>query len=366
MVSRSIVYYITAHGYGHGVRSCDVIRALQARCPDTPLTIVSGLPEAFFRSRLEWRNLTLRAASFDVGLVQRDGIRADLPATVRVLHKLMERHDADLAVETAFLRSAGAGVVVADVPWLPLAAARSIGVPAIAASNFSWDWIYEPFAERDAGWRSIVDLLRRDYACADCLIKMPFSGVSSVFRSIEQVPLSAEPGRNRRSELANALGIPAGARWYLLAFTALDWDSGALERLGRLRDTAFLAMEPAAWAGRNIFAVSRAFCSFSDLVASVDGVVSKPGYGVVSDCIVNRKPLVYAEREDFREYHVLVEAIRRYLRHACLSQANLYRGDLGESLAEVESSPEPVETMPAGGASIAAEIVAGRLFDARR
>lgn len=362
MASRSIVYYITAHGYGHGVRSCDIIRALQARCPDAQLTIVSGLPEAFFRSRLEWRNVVLRVASFDVGLVQKDGIRSDMAATVRALRNLRERHDTDLDTEIAFLRSTGAGVVVGDIPWLPFAAARRAGIPTIAVGNFSWDWIYEPFAERDAEWRPILEAIGRDYACADSLIQLPFAGFSAVFRSVEPVPLVAEPGRNRRAELAAALGIPVCARWYLLAFTALDWEPGALERLGRLRGTAFLMMEPAAWTGPNLFPVSRRLCSFSDLTASVDGVISKPGYGIVSDCIINRKPLVYTEREDFREYPVLVEAIRRYLRNALLPQARLYRGELGEAIEAVETSPEPTEVMPSGGAPIAAALIASRIL----
>lgn len=361
MAPRSIVYYVTAHGYGHGVRSCDIIRALQRHCPDTPLTIVSGLPEAFFRSRVEWRNVVLRSESFDLGLVQKDGIRSDLPASVVALQDLLKRHDSDLDREIAFQRSVGAGVVVADIPWLPLAAARRAGIPAVAVGNFSWDWIYEPYVEGDARWRPIVEAIRRDYAASDCLIQLPFSSRNSVFQAVHPVPLLAEPGRNRRAELAAALGIPFSARWYLLSFTSLNWETGALEKLEQLRDTAFLVMEPASWSGRNLFPVRRSMCSFSDLVASVDGVVSKPGYGVVSDCVINRKALVYAEREDFREYPVLVDAIRRYLRNAHIPQSRLYSGELREALAAVESAPEAKETMPAGGAPIAADMIAKRM-----
>lgn len=360
MASASIVYYVTAHGYGHGVRSCDIIRALQKRCPGSTLTVVSALPEAFFRSRIPWRNVNLRAASFDVGLVQKDGIRSDVEGTLQPLLDLLARHDADLGSEKVFLQSIGAGIVVADIPWLPLAAARAAGIPALAVGNFSWDWIYEPYAAADARWRPVVDAIRRDYACADGLIRLPFAADFPAFRSVRDVPLVADAGRNRREELAGVLGARADTRWCLLAFTALDWAPGAIERLGRLEDTTFLCMEPAAWKGRNIVAVPRSLCPFSDLVASCDMVVSKPGYGVVSDCAVNRRPLVYAEREDFREYPVLVESIRRFLKSVHIPQARLYRGELREYLDAVESAPEPPEAMAAGGAEIAAEWIAER------
>jgi hypothetical protein len=38
-----------------------------------------------------------------------------------------------------------------------------------------------------------------------------------------------------------------------------------------------------------------------------------------------------------------------------------YRGELGDCLAAVEKAPEPAETMPTGGAELAAEIIAGRI-----
>jgi L-arabinokinase len=357
MAPRSIVYYVTAHGYGHGVRSCDVIRALRSRRPDIPITVVSALPESFFRSRIPRRDVALRQASFDVGMVQKDGVRSDLAATLAALRQLTLRRESDLADETDFLRSAGAAGVVADIPWLPLAAAGCARIPAIAVGNFSWDWIYEPYAAEDPRWRPVVETIRHDYACADLLIRLPFAADFPAFREIRSVPLVAEAGMNRRAELAVLLGVPAAARWYLLAFTALDWDPGAIERLADLRDTVFLAMEPACWTGPNLFRVPRSVCSFSDVVASVDGVISKPGYGVVSDCVANGKPLIYVERPDFREYPVLVRAIRRYLRGVHIPQERLYSGDVGEYIRAAEETSGPAETVQAGGAPIVAELI---------
>jgi L-arabinokinase len=300
----------------------------------------------------------LRQASFDVGLVQRDGVRADIAATLVALRQLMLRREADLVDEAGFLRASGAVAVVSDIPWLPLAAAGLARVPAIAVGNFSWDWIYEPYVAQDPAWRPAVDTIRNDYACAELLIRLPFAADFPAFREIRQVPLVASPGMNRRAELAMLLGAPSGARWCLLAFTALDWEPGAIERLAELRDTVFVAMEPACWSGPNLFSVPRSVCSFSDVVASVDAVVSKPGYGVVSDCVVNGKPLIYADRPDFREYPVLVRAIRRYLRSVHIPQERLYRGELGQYIRAVEEASGPAETMQAGGAPVAADLIA--------
>jgi L-arabinokinase len=357
-VRRPIVYYVTAHGYGHGVRSCDILRALRVRCPEAPITVVSALPEAFFRSRLGGADVALRPASFDVGMIQRDGIRIDEPATVRALEAMLTRRPADEKTETAFLESVRPAVVVADIPGLPLAAAAERGIPAVAVGNFAWDWIYDEYADSGPVWRAAAERFRRDYGRADRLLELPFACPMTAFRVREPIPLVSSPGRNRREEMAAALGIPTGRRWCLLAFTALDWVPGALERLGATEGFAFLYMEPAQWRGANLYGVPRDRFAFPDVVATVDVVLSKPGYGIVSDCVVNQTPLVYAERTGFREYDVLVAAIRRYVRNAHVPSEQLYRGEVAGALNAAIASPAPVERLSAGGAPVAADRIA--------
>ena len=72
MKKRHIAYYVTAHGYGHGVRSCDVLGALLAAHPATKITVTTDLPESFLRSRLPCTDgrLVVRPGAFDVGMVQ--------------------------------------------------------------------------------------------------------------------------------------------------------------------------------------------------------------------------------------------------------------------------------------------------------
>jgi hypothetical protein len=95
------------------------------------------------------------------------------------------------------------------------------------------------------------------------------------------------------------------------------------------------------------------------VLASCDAVVSKPGYGILSDCVANAKPIVYAEREDFIEYPLLERELKRYLRNVHIPAADLYAGQLGPALAASESAPAPQETLRAGGAEKAADILMG-------
>ena len=83
--------------------------------------------------------------------------------------------------------------------------------------------------------------------------------------------------------------------------------------------------------------------------------IPKPGFGLLSECIVNEKPLIYVERTEFLEYPILVEGVERYLKNVHLPQAKLYRGEIAEALKSIASAPEPKEQMQKGGAEIVVE-----------
>jgi L-arabinokinase len=351
-----LAYYITAHGYGHGARSCDILRAVLELRPGLRVTVISDLEPAFLAGRLPRApNLVLRPGGFDVGMVQIDSVRVDLDATLARGLDLVKRRSDLVAQERAFLREARARAVVADIPSIPLEAATADGIPAIAVGNFGWDWIYEEFAARDARWKPVVAAVEEGYAAADLLLRLPFAEPMRAFRRIEDLPLVARPGRPRRDEIAALTRAGAASFWSLLSFTSLDLSVAALDKIEAMAGHEFFTVLPLAWPRRNIHAVDRAQIPYADVMASVDAVISKPGFGVLSECAANSKPLVYTERTDFREYDVLVAGLRKVLRNVHIAGTDLYRGNLLPSLEAIRAAPEPPERLAAGGDVLAAE-----------
>jgi len=360
MGAQGIAYYVSAHGYGHGVRSSDIVRSLNAHYPEIPVTVVSRLPHDFLLHRFSPRN-RIRAAAFDVGMVQLDSIRVDVPATLSEIERLMAGREELIRRECDLIRRDSIGLVVVDIPSLPLQAAARAGVPGLAVGNFSWDWIYSSFVEKDSRWSPVVEGLAEGYARADLLLRLPFSHSMDAFPRIEDIPLLAEPGKERREEIADLSGADPDRRWVLLSFTTLDWDEDALRNVGQLPDHEFFTVLPLEWKESGIHAIDRSRIPFSDVLASVDAVVSKPGFGIVSECAVNNKPLLYADRGDFLEYPILVRAIERHLRSHHLPSDRLYRGDLQEGLERLRERPDPPAAPERGGAIIAARRMAGYL-----
>jgi hypothetical protein len=351
---QSIAYYISAHGYGHGTRSCSIIRAIQQNYPQVSVHIVSSLPAAFLSNRIGALRIPIRSESFDTGMVQVDSIRVDVKATLSKVEQLYSQRKTRIAQEAIFLKENDIGLMVVDIPAIPIEAAARLGIPCLAIGNFAWDWIYSAFVPRDPRWKSIVEIFREEYAQTDLLLRLPFCEAMSAFPHIEDIPLVAAPGTCRREEIARLTGGDPQKKWILLSFTTLEWDDPALSNVEQLEEYEFFTVHPLAWQRRNIHALDRESVDFSSVVASVDAVISKPGFGILSDCVVNRKPLIYADRSDFAEYEILETAIRKYLKHIHIPAADLYRGDLRRSLESIWGSPCPVETLPFGGYKVAA------------
>jgi hypothetical protein len=360
-VKRALVYYVTTHGYGHGARSCDVLSAVLRRRPELTIHLISDLPESFLAPRLPAGDIHYRKGSFDVGMVQLDSVRVDVPATLRAARDLLAAWPAGVIQEVEYLKRVKAGLVVADIPGLPIQAAHRSGLPALAVGNFAWDWIYEPFAAEQPGWQPVVDTYRAAYADCDVLLRLPFHEPMRAFARQMDIPLLARPGVNRREALAAHTGADPATTWVLLSFSTLEWNREALDRVNRVSGCTFFTVRPLVWAGPRMVAVDRHQFPYADVMASCDVVVTKPGYGVMQECAVNDKPMVYVERKDFREYPILAAALKRHFRSVHLPAHKLYRGELGEALAAIPYASAPKERLEAGGDDQAAREIISRM-----
>jgi L-arabinokinase len=106
--------------------------------------------------------------------------------------------------------------------------------------------------------------------------------------------------------------------------------------------------------------LERAGLGYIELVAASDVVVTKPGYGIVSDCVGAGTRLVYTERGDFPEYDVMVAEMPRWLACEPVDNEGLFAGRLKGALERVLARPQP-PAPDVGGAERAAQRLAARL-----
>jgi L-arabinokinase len=316
----------------------------------------------------------------DTGVVQIDSLRLDERATVARARRFMARLPDLVGTEAAALRAIDARLVVSDVPALGIAAARAAGLPAVALSNFTWDWVYAAYE----GAEDVVSQVAEIYAASDVALRLPMWGGFASFPRIIDLPFIARRSRRDPREVRRHFGLPEHERLVLSSFGGYGVDGLDLDAISRLsgyrvivsagmpgsaaRAPAGPAASTDTQAGRTTATegglirldeptLYRGGYRYEDLVRAVDVVVTKPGYGIIAECLANDTALVYTSRGHFVEYDVLVKAMPALLRCAFISQDDLFAGRWVDALDAALAQPAPPERPATNGAEVAAALV---------
>lgn len=341
-----IVFYISGHGFGHASRDIELIRAISALRPDARVVVRTAVPRWLF-APLGGGAVDVEALETDTGVVQVDSLRLDEEATAREAARFFADFERRVSSEAALIRGIGADAVVGDVPPLAFAAAERAGVPSIAVANFTWDWIYGVYPAFDELAPDVLPAIRRAYATATRALRLPLHGGFAPMAAVTRdIPFIARRSSRDRAETRRLLGWPADRPVVLPSFGRY----GADLPLEALRTSTRFATADAP-------ADLPAGLLYQDLVAAADVVVSKPGYGIVSECVANGTALIYTSRGRFAEYDVFVAEMPRLLRCAFLSQEDLLAGRWADAVDAVLRQPPPPEHPAVDGADVAARDV---------
>jgi hypothetical protein len=356
-----IAAYVSGHGFGHSTRVAEVLRAVRDEAPRLPIAVVTSAPADLFRAAIPGE-IVFRSRECDVGVAQKGALVLDERATAERWRAFDAGREARIAEEAAWLRSSGARVVLGDIPPLAFAAARAAGIRSIALANFSWDWIYRHLARREPALEAAAEEAAGGYASCDLLLRLPFAGDLGAFATVKDIPLVARRPRLSRDESRRRLGLGEGPI-VLWSFGGIRLEGFSPAVLGRASDLRFLVPEESPDAPSNVSAVTndtlkRVGLDYADLVGAADVVVTKPGYGIVTDAIGAGTRLVYTDRGDFPEYPILVGEMARYLPCAYVSNEDVLSGNVREAVLAVLGAPTPPPP-DLGGATVAAETLLG-------
>ncbi len=318
------------------------MHAVRAERPDARLVVRTETARWLFDTTAP-PDTDLQPAEVDTGLVQIDSLRLDEDATARAAARFYAGFDARAIAEADRLREQHVDLVVGDVPPLAFAAAERAGLPSIAVTNFTWDWIYSAYETFPQAAPHAIPTIGRAYATATLALRLPMHGGFETMRTIREVPLIARRSRRDPAETRRALGVDGPRPLVLVSFGGYGLTL-PLDELRRSGDFAIVAPEREPPAG----------VQYEDLVAAADVVVSKPGYGIVSECIANQTALLYTSRGRFPEYDVFVTEMPKALRCRFLPQDDLVGGRWQSAIDALLAQPAPPERPRTDGAVVVA------------
>jgi UDP:flavonoid glycosyltransferase YjiC (YdhE family) len=365
-VVRTLVTYISGHGFGHASRTIELLNALADRAPDVRIIVRSAVAPWLF-ARTARPTVVLEPVECDTGAVQIGSLHLDPDETVRRARAFMHGLPARVASEAALLRAHGATLVLADIPPLGIAAARAAGVPAVALSNFTWDWIYAAYP----GTSDLSAEIGAIYASTDLALRLPLWGGFATFPRIVDLPFIARRSRRNRAEVRLAFDLPLDQPLALVSFGGYGVEGLDMAELAHVEPWGLLMTSTTPMGQRTLGEVGRTGSLipldepgmyargflYEDIVHAMDVVVSKPGYGIIAECVANETALLYTTRGHFAEYDVLVAGLPRLLRAGFIDHDALFAGHWRPHLDALLAKPAPPERPRVDGADVAAALL---------
>lgn len=352
---KRILFYISGHGYGHATRIIEVIKQIHFQSPQTEIHIQTNTPAWIFSMNLQ-NEYHFIPQTCDVGVVQQNSFEVDAKATLEAFSKFFQTWEERLPNEVNYLIQSEIDVVVGDIPPMAFLAAKKAGLPALAIANFSWDWIYTPYVEEYREFEWIIDTIQSAYQNANQLLRLPFYGNLSAFKKTMDIPIIAGKATKSTTEMRKSLEVDEEKKLVLVALRNPDLETINLQSLTNLKNTKFIFLHLVPDSS-NFIHFSQDKYHFPNLVAASDVIVTKPGYGIISECLANETPILYTSRTGFLEYDILVKAIEDLQQGLLIPQNDFFAGEWEPYLSQIFTQKNIRYDQPVNGAEIAAQII---------
>jgi UDP-N-acetylglucosamine:LPS N-acetylglucosamine transferase len=283
----------------------------------------------------------------------------NIEATWREHHQFHSTWNERLLTEIESMRAARPDLILADTPYVALAAGKAASIPTIALASFTWDLILSEYqAPSSIDSRAILQSIRQAYGEADLALRITPSPTLNCFQHVTPIHPIAEPAAPAREQLAEYLALRPGERTVLIGFGGIPLTSLPFEMIESLASYRFLFDGSIPSESKRFISTKSLPFSFKTLLASVDMVMTKPGYGTLVEAVTSHIPTVYVRRYNFGDEQSLVDYLHRYGRGIELSIDDFMKGQWATTLEKALNLPATLSPPQPSGASEAATILA--------
>jgi hypothetical protein len=311
---------ISGHGFGHAAQVVPVLNELGRRMSGLTAMLRTTVSSSFFHDRLTipWSRQPVQQ---DIGCVQHGPLEINVQATWEHHQRFHTTWDARLAAEMTAMAAAKPAIVMADTPYLAVSAAKQARIPSVLLASLTWSEILKSL-DQSAVNHALLKSIELAYSDADVALRMtpglPLSGMMNV---VDIGPI-AEPATSYREELRAHLNVSTAEQLVLVGFGGIPLEGLPWHEMERMKGYRFLVDGIPARPSSRVHSFAELPFSFKTVLASVDVVMTKPGYGTIVETVACGVPVVYVRRYNFAEEAPLVAFLHRHG-----SGSELTRGD---------------------------------------
>jgi len=309
-MTKNIAYFITPHGFGHASRATGVMQAIQQSIPEAHFTIFSTLPNWFFEeSQIKAEVIPTNC---DVGVVQKTPFIEDFEATLEQLNSLYPFSQELLSTIVKKLKDNQIDLVICDIAALGIAAAELVGLPSVLIENFTWDWIYEPFAQNQSEFTRFSNHLKSIYPQASLRIQTEPLCERVDNAAYITSPIARQPFSDRDT-IRRKLGLSNTHPLVLMSMGGIQEEYSSVQQLKKYQDTTFIipgGKDSFKQVENLIFLPHHSDFYHPDLIQAADFVIGKAGYSTIAEVYHAGIPFGFISRARSRETVPLANFIK--------------------------------------------------------
>jgi hypothetical protein len=345
-VNRHLLVCITPHGYGHTAQIAPVVNALRQQLPDLSLTLRTTVPHTLLAARFDPPFTHIKTAS-DFGMAMASAVTVLAEQSAAAYADFHTDWDRKVEQEAAELSALAPDLVLANVPYLPLAGAALADIPSAALCSLNWADIYQHYCGQRPEAGRILEQMHAAYNSAAVFLRPQPCMPMITLDNTRMIGPIARVGRDRRDEINRIMNLSGEETLVLVAPGGIPtrWP---MEHWPRLRGVRWIVQSDWHVTHPDAVALESLGMPITDVMRSGVVLLGKPGYGSIAECVCNTTPMLYLMRHDWPEEPYLLEWLQQHGRGLAIDSHAVETGDLGAALEELLAQPAKPAVEPSG------------------
>ena len=280
---KKILYFISDHGLGHLTRSIAIMREFENKVE----FFIRNSNTEFIDKSLD--NAKIFSGKTDQGTIHsNNGISIDWEKSKAAIDTWYNEFDSNLIKEQEIISKIDPDLIISDVSPLPLAISQKLSIPSIVISNFTW---LDMFSKIPNFQNSLLSEL---YENASMCIQLPLSTQMNIFKNKQKVGLVCKKTTESNDVVRKKLGV-GSSKFLILINLPANFNVNIPS------ESNIQVVSTGAKVNSNDLIMIKPWTEGQNLIASSDLVVSKCGYGMISECLTNGVPIKFLMDENHPE-----------------------------------------------------------------
>lgn len=295
--NKVITFYISNHGFGHASRNIPIIRYILEANKNIKVIIKTGKAQGSFIKYLIGNfngRVTYFFEDIDIGLILKENsLDIDKEKLTDEVLQYLNSFDERIYKEIEFLHYNNVSLIISDiVPWV-FKCSKKLNIPSILISNFTWVEIYKEHLSKE-----ICNEYIECYKLADKALFYElymdemkeyikeYEEVSLCSRDFELVKVDKIKNRFKRSIVYLSVGRSVDLQKEINV-SNLEYD--------------FIVTDGISLKGDNVYYLPKEIANTQDYLMASDFVITKAGWGTVSEALLAKKKIALLSRDNVAE-----------------------------------------------------------------